>query len=151
MGRMTRRERLSAIFAGRAPDRPAVKIWGADLRGKVKQPGFEQVRQKAVEKTDLFIGSGSDFHIYAGRNAEKLIERAEEPTAEPEWIKVVTTYHTPQGDLREVFQQSAIGKPGYEMEYLLKEPSDIRKLLSIPYEPVRLRRQGVPRGRRLRR
>lgn len=135
MAGMTRRERLSAILAGTAPDRPAVKIWGADPRGSVKQPGFEQVRQRAVEKTDLFIGSGSAFHIYAGRHAEKLIESKEVATDSPEWVHVITTYHTPQGDLREVFQKSTCGKPGYELEYLLKEPADLRQLLSLPYEP----------------
>jgi hypothetical protein len=63
---MTRRERLKAIFEGRTPDRPAVKVWGADPRGSINQAGFEQVRQRAVEKTDLFVGSGSAFNIYAG-------------------------------------------------------------------------------------
>jgi hypothetical protein len=132
---MTRRERLRAIFEGRTPDRPAVRVWGADPRRSVEQPDFEQIRQRAVEKTDLFIGSGSAFHIYAGSHAKRLIEREEIPTATPEWTHVITTYHTPQGDLREIFQKSACGKPGYEMEFLLKEPADIRKLLSLPYEP----------------
>ncbi|MDD5707390.1 MAG: uroporphyrinogen decarboxylase family protein [Kiritimatiellae bacterium] len=135
MASMTRRERLSAIFWGRTPDRPAVKIWGADPRGEANQPGFERVRQRAVEKTDLFIGSGSAFHMYAGSHTERLIERREVPTDSPEWVKVITTHHTPQGNLCEVYQKSTCGKPGYEMEYLLKEPSDIRKLLSLPYEP----------------
>jgi hypothetical protein len=134
MARMTGRERLGAIFEGRTPDRPAVKIWGADPRDPVSQPDFERVRQRAVEKTDLFIGSGSAFNIYAGRHFERLVESQEIPTDQPEWTRVITTYHTPQGDLREVFQKSTCGKPGYEMEYLLKEPEDIRKLLSLPYE-----------------
>ena len=135
MARMTRRERLSAIFAGRTPDRPAVKIWGADPRWPCAQPGFERVRQCALAKTDLFLGSGSPFHIYAGQHAARLIESKEEPTPSPDWVHVVTTWHTPQGDLREVFIKSTRGKPGYEHEYLLKEPGDIRRLLSLPYEP----------------
>lgn len=135
MASMTRRERLNAIFEGRTPDRPAVKVWGADPRGSVSQAGFEQVRQRAVEKTDLMIDSGSVFHIYAGRHAECLIRQKEVPTTSPEWLQVITTYQTPQGELREVFQKSTCGKPGYEIEYLLKEPADIRKLLSLPYEP----------------
>jgi len=32
---MTRRERLTAIFWGHPPDRPAVKVWGADPRGEL--------------------------------------------------------------------------------------------------------------------
>ena len=135
MTHMTRRERLSAIFAGNAPDRPAVKIWGADPRHSVKHPGFEKVRQHAVAKTDLFIGAGSAFHIYAGQHAERLITSQELATDSPDWVHVVTTYHTPQGDLQEVFQKSTCGRPGYELEHPLKEPADIRKLLSMPYEP----------------
>jgi len=132
---MTRRERLSAIFNGKTPDRPAVKIWGVDPRDKISQPGFEQVRQRAVEKTDLFIGTESKFHIHAGIHARRLLHREEVPTASPEWVHIVTTWHTPQGDLREITQESTCGKPGYEVEYLLKEPADIRKLLSLPYDP----------------
>lgn len=138
MASMTRRDRLLAIFEGRDPDRPAVKVWGADPRGSASHPGFEQVRLRAVEKSDLFIGSGSAFNIYAGRNAERLIRRQEIPTPAPEWVHVITTYHTPQGDLREVFQKSTCGKPGYAIEHPLKEPADIRKLLSLPYEPFPL-------------
>lgn len=135
MTSMTRRERLRAVFEGRTPDRPAVKVWGADPRGSVSQAGFETVRQLAVEKTDLFIGSGSGFHMYAGCHDKRLVESKEVATAMPEWIQVITTYHTPEGDLREVFQKSTCGKPGYEIEHLLKEPADIRKLQSLPYDP----------------
>jgi len=135
MRSLTRRERLEAIFAGRTPDRPAVKIWGADPRYPCGDPGFERVRQLAVAKTDLFLGSGSAFHIYAGTHASECIESREEPTDSPAWVNAITTYHTPAGDLREVFQKSTQGKPGYEREYLLKEPGDIRKLLALPYAP----------------
>lgn len=132
---MTRRERMAAIFAGRTPDRPAVKVWGADPRWACTHPGFERVRQRAVEKTDLLLGAGAPFHVYAGRHAERLISSREEPTDSPEWVHVVTTWHTPLGDLREVFRKSTCGRPGYEHEYLLKEPADIRRLLAMPYEP----------------
>ena len=135
MATMTRRERLETIFAGRTPDRPAVKIWGADPRHPADNPGFERVRQMAVAKTDLFVGAGSPFHIYAGQQAGQCIESHEEPTDSPDWVHVVTTYHTPEGDLREVFRKSTRSRPGYEHEYLLKEPADIRKLLSLPYAP----------------
>lgn len=132
---MNRRERLQTIFEGGIPDRPAVKVWGADPRAPMRDPGFERVRRLAIEKTDLFIGGESPFHIYSGRNRDKLIESKKSPTDSPAWVHVVTIYHTPMGDLREVFQKSTCGMPGYEVEYLLKDPTDIRKLLSMPYEP----------------
>jgi hypothetical protein len=132
---MTRRERLRAIFEGKTPDRPAVKVWGADPRTAASRPGFEPIRLLAVEKTDLFVGSRSAFHIYAGRHAGRVEERRTVATAAPEWVRIVTTWHTPGGDLREVFQKSTCDRPGYQVEHLLKEPSDISKLLSLPYEP----------------
>ncbi len=135
MTSMTRRERLSAIFSGKTPDRAAVKVWGVDPRERVDHPGFEQVRQRAVEKTDLVVGSGSPFNIYMGRHADRFVEQVEVPTETSEWVQVITTYHTPQGELRGVFQKSTCGKPGRDVEHLLKEPADIRKLLSLPYEP----------------
>jgi hypothetical protein len=133
--KMTRRERLNAIFEGRTPDRSAVKIWGASPAGELVDPAFEPVRRLAVEKTDLFHGAGSAFDIYAGVHSAKLCEMRDEPTGSPDWVDQITTWHTPRGDLREVFLKSTHKKPGYHKEYMLKEPDDLRKVLSLPYEP----------------
>ena len=146
MKKMTRRERLMAIFQGRIPDRPAVKIWGAGTRkdGCV-HPAFERVRDLAVDKTDLMRGAWSDFSIYAGRETARRVETHDQPTDSPAWVDQITVYHTPQGDLREVFQKSTCRKPGYQKEHLLKEPGDIRKLLSLPYEPYPFSADGYRR------
>ena len=132
---MTRRERLTAIFEGRMPDRPAVKIWGANPVDELVHPAFAPVRDLAVAKTDLFHGAGSAFNIYAGIHAAARCDVHDKPTDSPEWVDQVTTWHTPEGDLREVFQKSTCRKPGYHKEYLLKEPGDLKKLLSLPYKP----------------
>ena len=133
--KMTRRQRLNAIFEGRTPDRSAVKIWGASPEGELIHPAFEPVRKLAVEKTDLFHGAGSPFDIYAGTHAPKLFEVRDEPTDSPDWVDQITTWHTPKGDLREVFLKSTRKKPGYHKEYMLKEPADLKRLLSLPYTP----------------
>jgi len=133
--KMTRRERLTAIFEGRVPDRSAVKIWGASPAGELPDPAFLPIRKLAVQKTDLFHSAGSSFNIYSGANSEKVGEMHDEPTDSPEWVNQVCTLHTPQGDLREVFLKSTRRKPGYHKEYFLKEPADLRKLLSLPYAP----------------
>ena len=136
MAQMTRRERLMAIFRGDIPDRPAVKVWGAGTRQDACiHPAFEPVRDRAVDKTDLMRHAGSPFSIYCGQHAERLIETCTEPTDSPDWVRQITVYHTPSGDLRQVFRASTRKKPGYIAEYLLKEPGDIEKLLSMPYEP----------------
>ncbi len=135
MTRMTSRQRLQAIFRGQTPDRPGVKIWGVTPGQSCCHPAFEPVRDAAAAQTDLFLNAGSPFHLHAGRHAAACIRSETRPTALPEWEEVVTTWRTPLGDLREIFTRSTCGKPGYEKEYLLKEPGDIRKLLSLPYEP----------------
>lgn len=125
-----------AIFQGQIPDRPAVKLWGAgSRRDKCVHPAFERVRDLALERTELFRHAGSKFSIYCGKDAEQRIETRDEPTDSPDWVEQVTIYHTPDGDLREIFRKSTCRKPGYQKEHLLKEPDDIKKLLSIPYEP----------------
>ncbi|MFA6108158.1 MAG: uroporphyrinogen decarboxylase family protein [Candidatus Latescibacterota bacterium] len=136
MSRMTRRERLTTLFAGGTPDRPAVKVWGAGTRQDACiHPAFEPVRDRAVDLTDLMRGAGSPFHLYCGRHHERLIETRTEATASPDWVHLVTVYHTPEGDLRQVFRASTRKRPGYIAEYPLKEPADIHRLLSLPYEP----------------
>lgn len=133
---MTRRERLTAIFTGDVPDRSAVKVWGAGtVQDSLIHPAFEPVRDRAVERTDLMRGAGSPFNMYCGRQAGELIESRTEPTDSDEWVHQVTEYHTPGGDLQQVFRASTCKRPGYMEEHLLKEPADIDRLLSIAYEP----------------
>jgi hypothetical protein len=133
---MTRRERLTAIFYGRVPDRPAVKVWGAGTKQDACiHPAFEPVRDRAVELTDLFRHTGSAFDLYCGCQAAQRIETRKEATGDPAWELQTTIYHTPEGDLRQVFRASTRRRPGYIAEQLLKEPRDIRRLLSIPYTP----------------
>ena len=47
------------------------------------------------------------------------------PTANPLWEEVVTTFHTPKGDLTERFHSSTIGAPGYITEYAVKDEDDL--------------------------
>ncbi|MFW6061014.1 MAG: uroporphyrinogen decarboxylase family protein [Phycisphaeraceae bacterium] len=135
MSTLTRRQRLQKIFAGEVPDRPAVKLWGAAPGQHVKHPAYEPVRDTAVELADLTLPGASPFDLYCGRHAERLTETREEPTDDPAWVHRIGTYHTPEGPLRTVSWHSTRGRPGYVAEHLLKEPEDIRKLLSMPYEP----------------
>jgi len=131
---MTRKQRLMAIFEGRAPDRSAVKVWGVSPGAQSLHPAYDAVRDLGVEKTDLFGGGGSAFNIYFGTHSRELSEQFTRPTASPDWNDVVTIIHTPMGDLQGIHLQSTKKRPGYEKEYCLKEPGDIRKLLSLPYD-----------------
>ncbi len=133
---MTGRERLMAIFEGRLPDRPAVKLWGLTPGQTMLHPAYQPVYDRALTLTDLMVGAGSSFHLFCGSDADRLVSTEERPTPSPEWVDVVTRVRTPEGELSSVYTRSTLGKPGYEKEHLLKEPSDIRRLLSIPYRPL---------------
>jgi len=133
---MTRKRRLMAIFEGSAPDRSAVKVWGVSPKAQSIHPGYDAVRDLAVEKTDLVVGSGSAFNIYAGTRWGETTEHFTRPTKSPDWNDAVTIIHTPMGDLHGIFLQSTKKHPGYDIEYCVKEPEDIRKLLSLPYDTL---------------
>ena len=136
MAYMTRRQRLTALFQGQIPDRPAVKVWGAgSQQDPCVHPAFAPVRDRAVDKTDLMRHAGSPFNLYGGRHAAEAIETSTRPTASADWVHQLTVYHTPAGDLRQVFRASTRNRPGYIEEYLLKEPADLERLLSMPYAP----------------
>ena len=131
---MTSRERLMTIFRGQAPDRPAVKLWGLSPNQKMVHPAYQPVYERAMEVTDLMVGAGSAFNLHWGTAAGRIAKDEQVPTASPEWVEVVTRIQTPEGPLRSVFTRSTVNKPGYQKEYLLKEPDDIKKVLSVPYE-----------------
>ena len=132
---MTSRERLMAIFRGDAPDRPAVKLWAAGLGGGgLLHPAYEPVRAVAAEKTDLVLGGGSAFDLCWGAD-KPPITTEERPTGFPLWVDHVTHVETPAGPLESVHRASTCKQPGYHMEYLVKEPDDLKKLLSVPYRP----------------
>lgn len=142
MRRMTGRERLETIFAGGIPDRPALKLWGCDEARRPRHPAYEPIHELALRTTDLVFSAGSPFSLYAGRHAGEVMTTRRQPAASPDWIEQVNTLHTPQGDLEEILFVSTRNRPGYHKSYYLKEPGDIRTLLSLPYEPFPFSRQN---------
>lgn len=132
---MTGRERLTRIVQGQLPDRPAVKLWGLQADQKARHPAYEPVIRLALEKTDLMVSGGSSFNLHWGTAAKDISETKATPTGSPEWVEDVTQVRTPGGTLRSVHTRSTVGKPGYQKEYLLKEPDDIKKVLAVPYQP----------------
>ena len=64
---LTSHERIMRIFRNQEVDRPALKLWGAELDPFLLHPDYAPVRQRALEVTDLFVGSGSPFHIFFGQ------------------------------------------------------------------------------------
>ncbi len=132
---MTGRDRLTRIFRGELPDRPAVRLWGPSPDQKLLHPAYEPVYQAAMEYTDLIVNVRSPFNLYWGSASEEISMYKEVATRSDEWVEVETTIRTPEGMLKSVFTKSTVGKPGYQKEHLLKEPDDIKKVLSVSYNP----------------
>ena len=132
--KLTSHERIMRIFRNEEIDRPALKLWGFDPNQKMINPMYQPVYE-AAQKTDLFLTVGCDMNMYCGKKYEReLIEHEYRETDQPIWRDLHTTYHTPKGDLHGVKRFSTIGEPAYNIEYMVKEPEDLDKLLSLPYE-----------------
>ena len=132
---MTARERLLRIFRGEVPDRPAVRLWGPEPGQTLLHPAYEPVYRLALERTDLVAMQSSPFDLHWGSAWDKICRTREEPTESEQWVDSITEVATPDGTLRSIYQRSTQDLPGYQKEYLLKEPADIKKALSVPYEP----------------
>ncbi|MDD7646465.1 MAG: hypothetical protein PUJ35_04375 [Ruminococcus bromii] len=144
MQKLTSRERLMRIFRNQPYDRPALKLWGTKPGETLLRPAYAPVMNRALEVTDIFQESGSRFNIYCGRYAEEAITRVTLPTPNPLWEEVVTTYHTPKGDLTERFHSSTIGAAGYITEYAVKDADDPDTLREKIHACVKL---GAKSGR----
>jgi hypothetical protein len=126
------------IFRGEETDRPAIKLWGAGKYRKgdgLLHPAYAPVAAKASQIADLFGGSGSAFDIYYGKNGAGMVTAETRETGQETWRDNYITYHTPDGDLHAVHRWSTVGAPGYVLENAVKDACDLKKLLSIPYEP----------------
>ena len=136
MRKLTSHERLMRIFRGEEIDRPALKLWGAPYKvGWLLHEDYRPVSQLASEITDIFgYGGGYGLNLMVGKAPSDFIETVDEPTGDPEWIDRRTILHTPKGDLCMKRRISLAGDPGYDLEHYIKEPEDIEKMLSIPYE-----------------
>ena len=133
---LTSKERIMRIFENKQIDRPAIKLWGAwkyQEGDELLHPSYEPIARKASDITDLFIYARSPYNMYCGKNESISSEYVE--IGDPLWVQRHNIYHTPMGDLRHVQMISKVGEPGYTIEYPVKEPDDLKKILSIPYTP----------------
>lgn len=143
---LTNRQRLMRIFQRQPIDRPALKLWGAHMGMKALHPDYQPVIDKALQCTDLFGGASSPLHLLGGALHKQYVSVETRPTADPLWVERVTTVRTPLGNMRSVHRSSLIGDPGFTTEYLIKDASDLKKLLSMPYEPEPVSVEGYHRA-----
>ena len=131
---MTKKERLWSVYKGETPDRMPVKLWGLDKNQSMMHPAYKKVYDAAVEKTDIIGGASSAFDIYSGSRYKNLYESRTEPRGN-DWTAHINIMRTPEGDLRSVFLANNHGHPGLMQEYFVKGESDLKKILSLEYEP----------------
>ena len=141
--KLTSRERIERVFRNQEIDRPVFKLWGAGLNTEwALHPAYLPVNRLAAETTDLFGGAGFPFNIHAGQYIDRYVEHYTTEADHPDWRYNHTVFHTPKGDLHMIDRVSTKGEPGFIIEYMIKEPEDIDKLLSMDYAPFALDRKG---------
>lgn len=133
---LTSHERIMRIFQGKEIDRPALKLWGANLDDFLLHADYRPVCELAAEKSDLFISVDAPIQVYCGRYSEERITYELADTKYPTWKDQHITIHTPKGNLHGIERISTKGDPSYTIEQLVKEPEDLEKILSLPYEPL---------------
>lgn len=133
---MTSRERLTRLFRGERPDRPAIKLWGLELNKAMRHPAYREIQNLGAQHVDLVQSVSPPFNIYAGVYAKDRIRASRRETGAAEWVDIITEYDTGQGILTGVFRDNVMGGHGYEREFPVKEPEDLEKLLAMPYEPI---------------
>lgn len=147
---MNSRERLLTVLKGGIPDRVPINTlelqgWKADDWYN-KQPKYKELMDFIRENTD-----GINFwYPYTGQrigDADKGLGRFLTGTQavkeeirtwqEGENIYREVTLKTPKGDLRMVERSNPRVNTVWVVEHFVKDPSDLEKVLSIPYEPYR--------------
>ena len=119
-GIMTSRERILAAMRFEKVDRVPVSPWHF---GKVDPDS--PLGRELLRKTDLIQDTGG--------GGDPILGKAAKSDREQQGDVAITTVRTPKGDLISKYRRTEI--TGATIEFFLKEPDDIEKMLSIPYEP----------------
>ena len=134
MTKMTKKERLWAVYKGETPDRMPVKLWNLYKNQNPVHPAYKRMYNIALEKTDLVGEASSPFDIYGGIKTQNVYEAYTEPYG-GDWTAHVSIIHAPAGSLKQVYLASNKGHPGLTKEHYVKDESDLKKILSLEYEP----------------
>ncbi len=135
---MTSRERLLTAYRCREPDGLPIMIRGVrcwdDDWVATRHPSYGPVIDVVAEHGDYQLGWGSGGGVLLSGTSEAWYSSETIPGGD--WNDVITTLHTPAGELRARFKSSNRGLPGLEVEHFVKSVEDIECIASIPYEPV---------------
>lgn len=133
---MTSRERFTAVYEGKEPDRVPVRIWGVDLTTQPVHPSYAPVIEAARCKTDLVSSWGMPGGLFLSATDAVTVRVEEGPSDHEEFEERRISYETPAGPLTQVHLFNREGKPGYAKKYLIETEEDAERFRSIPYVPV---------------
>lgn len=132
---MTGKERIMRIFKGKEIDRPALKLWGIEVGQQMLHPAYKPVYELAMKTSDIMGGASSKLDVLFGSENSHIITVEDKPLPDINWVDRHTFLELPEKKLHSVQRYSRIGEPGYDLEHFVKDPDDLKALLSIGYEP----------------
>lgn len=157
---MTSRERLLAVLNNQIPDRVPISMYeisGYDTQApENNDPSYNTLMDAVREKTDCVSmwdmrgntsGGGAAKSAYPVKTGERKVKSG--PRTD-----TFQTLYTPKGKLTASYRVYDHTRTNWTTEHLCKSPSDVDKLLSIPFEPLtydagdyaRIRREAGSRG-----
>jgi len=142
----TGRRRLLTALACGVPDRVPVNTYemaGRDSHDWYnQQPSYSRLMDYIRDKTDcitnwnpqppndLYVGSdgflGSSYPVRKETHTDHS----------GDFVRTTSVLHTPKGDLRQVTQKDPSVNTTWVVEHYCKNPGDVDKALSVPYEPA---------------
>jgi hypothetical protein len=126
-------ERIQAVFEGKRSDKivcqPRIDHW-YDVNKKLGTLPAEYRGKELLEIYDDLRASPRTYQFYDSTIKVTQGDRVDMKVVEDE-TKIVTTYVTPIGKLREVQTRTVYGTTTYHTEYLLKGPEDFRTLAYV--------------------
>lgn len=135
------KERLTRIFQGKEIDRPALKLWGTGLGQRMIHKAYKPVYDLAIELSDIMESVSSKFDIMLGSGNDDLCSIKEQALPGTNWVDRYKYIQLPDRKLSTKHRYSTIGEPGYTLEYLIKEPDDLKALINLSYQPYEINTQ----------
>ncbi len=136
---MTSRERLLAAMRLQPVDRlpihmRGVRVWDEDWVNS-RHPSYQPVIEAVREHCDYCAGWEPAMGTFLSASDAVRADTTVHPGED--WNEHITVLHTPGGELTARWLSSNRGLPGLQTEYFVKEPADVEKAVSVPYEPLR--------------
>jgi len=136
---MTSRERMLAALRLQTPDRVPIQVRGV----RCWDPQWVATRHSSYRPVIEAVSEYGDYESWWQPPSGRFLSLTDEIGAtarhveRTDWTETITTIHTPGGDLQTRHLTSKRGLPGMVMEYPVKTPADVEKVLSVPYVPLR--------------